>query len=220
MAYLYLVVALIVSVVLHLSAMAIALHWCGVRLKRISFGLGPVILNVGIVTFSPLLLGGSVTMLDSREGPVSESELGQAFNYKPVWIQVLVPLSGVLALGILGYGLVGSAMLPALFNGWYQFVNVFSPGSSQMRLHEVRVFAETHSFSTVLGFTATKLAAINLLPLPPLNGAQALINLIKMGQPEVSWEARLLEWAIWPGLGLFVFWCLSIFVYFYRLLMR
>lgn len=70
----------------------------------------------------------------------------------------------------------------------------------------------------MLGATAAKLAAFNLLPLPGLNGGQALINLVKMGRPEVAWEAGLVQWLVWPGLLIGASWYLAVGVYLFRLL--
>ena len=204
-----LVFAWIVSLVIHLAAMAIALHLSGVQLQRISFGIGPTIFRIGIVTVSPFLLSGSVTMLDSRVASLSEQALPRAFNYRPMWVQVLSPLSGVGALCLLGYLLIGPAMPLALLTGFKQVFNVFS----QTQLRNIQLFCETHSFATVLGFTATKLAAFNLLPLPGFNGGQALINFAKRGRPTVGWEKSLLQWSLWPSLLLLSAWVQSVAVY-------
>ncbi|MEO1391956.1 MAG: hypothetical protein AAFV90_03480 [Cyanobacteria bacterium J06634_5] len=108
-----LVLAFVVAVVVHVLSMAIALFLCGVTIKRISFGLGPAVFKVGIVTVSPLLTGGSVTPLDSRVDSIYETDLPQAFNHRPMWVQVWVPLSGVFGLGAIAYLLLGPAAVPA-----------------------------------------------------------------------------------------------------------
>jgi Zn-dependent protease len=46
-----------------------------------------------------------------------------------------------------------------------------------MLLHRAVAFASSASFGSVLAVTAAKLAAINLLPLPALNGGAAIATL-------------------------------------------
>ncbi|MEO0520105.1 MAG: site-2 protease family protein [Cyanobacteria bacterium P01_A01_bin.116] len=197
-----LLLAFVLAVVVHVLSMAIALFLCGVTIKRISFGLGPVLFKVGIVTVSPLLTGGSVTALDSRVESIYETDLPQAFNHQPMWVQVWVPLSGVFGLGAIAYLLLGTAAVPTFLSGFEQIIRgALSPFEvAQGQLRSVQQFVAGSDFLVVLGATASKLAAFNLLPLPGLNGGQALINLVKMGQPEVAWEASLVQWLVWTGL--------------------
>ncbi|MEO0708923.1 MAG: site-2 protease family protein [Cyanobacteria bacterium J06649_5] len=212
-------IAFALATVTHVLSMAIALFLCGVTIQRISFGLGPALLKFGIVTVSPLLAGGSVTMLDSRMESIHETDLSQAFNHQPMWVQVWVPLSGVVGLGAVAYGLTGSAAVSSFLAGFAQIIQGgLSPlGTAQRQLQSVQQFCEASSLQAVLGMTAAKLAAFNVLPLPGLNGGQALINLVKQGHPQVAWEAGLVQWLIWPGLLLGASWYLAMVVYLFRL---
>ncbi len=75
----------------------------GVKILRFSVGFGrPLYKRL----FGPdrtefviaaLPLGGYVKMLDEREGPVPEAELGRAFNRQPVLVRIAVVLAGPLA---------------------------------------------------------------------------------------------------------------------------
>lgn len=67
-----------------------------------------------------------------------------------------------------------------------------------------------HGFAAVPGLVCAKLGAFNLLPLPALNGGQALVNLVKWGRPEAGWEEGLSRWSAVATLLLSVAWLLAI----------
>ncbi|MBK7616035.1 MAG: RIP metalloprotease RseP [Vitreoscilla sp.] len=78
-------------------------RWCGVKVLRFSIGFGRVVwrrqpkADDTEFTLSALPLGGYVRMLDSREGQVSPSERGQAFDLKPLRQRAAVVAAGPLA---------------------------------------------------------------------------------------------------------------------------
>ena len=78
-------------------------RWCGVKVLRFSIGFGRVVwrrqpqADGTEFTLSALPLGGYVRMLDSREGSVSPSERGQAFDLKPLHHRAAVVAAGPLA---------------------------------------------------------------------------------------------------------------------------
>ena len=71
----------------------------GVRVLRFSVGFGKAIWsrrgadNTEYV-IAAIPLGGYVKMLDEREGEVSQDELDQAFNRKPVWTRIAIVAAG------------------------------------------------------------------------------------------------------------------------------
>ena len=88
---------------------------CGVRVLRFSVGFGRVLWRRQKTPTSTefvicaLPLGGYVRMLDEREGPVAPSELGRAFNRKPLWQRAAVVAAGPAANLLLAIGLYAAA---------------------------------------------------------------------------------------------------------------
>lgn len=76
---------------------------CGVRVLRFSVGFGRVVwrrqprADGTEFTLSALPLGGYVKMLDSREGPVPDAWLSQAFDRQPLRRRVAIVAAGPLA---------------------------------------------------------------------------------------------------------------------------
>ena len=76
---------------------------CGVKVLRFSIGFGRVLWRHQTTPDSTefvvcaLPLGGYVRMLDEREAPVAPSELGRAFNRKPLLQRTAVVAAGPLA---------------------------------------------------------------------------------------------------------------------------
>lgn len=90
-------------VVVHELGHYAAARGCGVRVLRFSVGFGRVLWSRrfggdrtewAIAAFP---LGGYVKMLDEREGPVAESELGRAFNRQSVGRRAIIVGAGPLA---------------------------------------------------------------------------------------------------------------------------
>ncbi len=76
---------------------------CGVRVLRFSIGFGRVLWRRQATPESTefvicaLPLGGYVRMLDEREAPVPEAELGRAFNRKPLAQRAAIVVAGPVA---------------------------------------------------------------------------------------------------------------------------
>jgi regulator of sigma E protease len=73
---------------------------CGVRVLRFSIGFGRVLWrrqaapDATEFVVCALPLGGYVRMLDEREAPVAEPELGRAFNRKSLWQRAAIVVAG------------------------------------------------------------------------------------------------------------------------------
>jgi regulator of sigma E protease len=77
----------------------LAARLTGVGIKRLSVGMGPVLIKKkwrsGVeFAFSLLPIGGYVSLMDEREGKVSPKERPHAFNRKPAWIRVIILAAG------------------------------------------------------------------------------------------------------------------------------
>lgn len=94
------VVVLGVVIVVHEYGHYLAARLCGVKVLRFSVGFGrPLAMRrmgrdgtewaIAAIPF-----GGYVKMLDEREAPVAEHELGRAFNRQNVWKRVLIVVAG------------------------------------------------------------------------------------------------------------------------------
>ena len=74
---------------------------CGVKVLRFSVGFGRVLWrrqsspDATEFVVAALPLGGYVSMLDEREGPVAESELKHAFNRQPLSRRAAIVIAGV-----------------------------------------------------------------------------------------------------------------------------
>lgn len=76
---------------------------CGVKVLQFSIGFGRALYTRRLgrdgteFILAAFPLGGYVKMLDEREAPVAEHELGRAFNRQPVWKRMAVVVAGPLA---------------------------------------------------------------------------------------------------------------------------
>lgn len=75
---------------------------CGVKVLRFSIGFGSALYRWHDkrgteFVIAAIPLGGYVKMLDEREGPVDEAELGQAFNRKDVKKRIAIVAAGPIA---------------------------------------------------------------------------------------------------------------------------
>ncbi|MBI5921213.1 MAG: RIP metalloprotease RseP [Betaproteobacteria bacterium] len=93
-------VALGVLIVVHELGHFLVARLCGIKVLRFSVGFGRVLLarcygadrTEWVISAFPL--GGYVRMLDEREAPVAEHELGRAFNRQAIWKRILVVGAG------------------------------------------------------------------------------------------------------------------------------
>ncbi|BBP01353.1 RIP metalloprotease RseP [Sulfuriferula nivalis] len=97
------VAALAILVVVHESGHYLAARWVGVKVLRFSVGFGQPLLikrwgaDATEWSIGAIPLGGYVKMLDEREAPVAEHELGRAFNRQTVWARMIIVVAGPVA---------------------------------------------------------------------------------------------------------------------------
>ena len=113
----YFVLALTVLIAVHEYGHYWAARRLGVGVLRFSLGFGPVIWRYqkakGETEFvlSAFPIGGYVKMVDEREGPVSDEDLGRAFNRKSVPAKMAIVLAGPIANFILAILVYWTALM-------------------------------------------------------------------------------------------------------------
>ena len=216
------VAALALLVCIHIGTMAALGHGLGIKVRRISMGFGPPLFSVGIFQLRLLPVAGSVAFKDTRTEDVpddiSPDDFDDAFNHKPRAIQVLLPLAGAASLALVALLLHPGSALASISHGFVQIVaGGLSPlGTAQGLIDGGRAFAAQQGFVPLVGMVAAKLAALNLLPLPAMNGGQALLALLKRDPREdtAPWLQRLIEWGLWLWVALALSWLVAIGCFF------
>ena len=116
------VFALAVLVTVHEAGHFFVARWCGVKVLRFSVGFGrPIFRKIGKdgteYVFAWLPLGGYVSMMDSRNNTLSDSDLKVAFDLKSPWRRIAIvaagPLVNLLFAGLL-YAVVQVSGTPQL----------------------------------------------------------------------------------------------------------
>ncbi len=144
---------------------------CGVKVLRFSVGFGRVLWrrqpNPDSTEFvvCALPFGGYVRMLDEREGDVPPPQLALAFNRKPLWQRAAIVAAGPLA----------NLALAAVFALPLRLGTAGALGSAY----------QTVLLSIV--FWNCVLAIFNLVPIPPLDGANVVYGLLPPRQ-QYSWR--------------------------------
>lgn len=213
------VAALALLTCIPLLAMAAFGRACGITVRQVSLGFGPRVLSFGIFQLHAVPLNGSVRFKDTREEgePFDKPAdyFDDAFNHKSRMVQVLLPLAGVAALAAVAIVLRGQAAIPSLTHGFAQVLTgALDPLSTGRQLVDgVAAFARLHAFPSLLGMLAAKMAAVNLLPLPFMNGGHALLTLVTRDLRETpAWQHKLMAVSVWVWLALLASWLVAIFV--------
>ena len=207
-----LLLCLILFMLLHISVMTACARAVGITVRSVSYGVGPTLLAMGKVHVKLLPVAGNVVLKDTREEMLHDDDpcLG-AYNFQPLWKQLLLPLSGVGVLLALSLGIMGAP-------GWDSFVAAFGQifhgalaplSTAQELLGEGETFARTHGFALVFALISLKLCAFNLLPFAGLNGGQALLAIARGGRAFVAWEETLTKWMLLPGLAILLAWIVA-----------
>ncbi|AQR70648.1 hypothetical protein BZG29_21795 [Janthinobacterium sp. LM6] len=207
-----LLLCLLIFMLIHISVMAACARLFGITVRSVSYGVGPTLLSWGKVHVKLLPLAGNVVLKDTREETLYDDDpCLDAYNFQPLWKQVLLPLSGVAVLLALSLGIMGAS-------GWDSFVAAFGQifhgalaplSTAQELLGEGETFARTHGFALVFTLFSLKLCAFNLLPFAGLNGGQALLAIARGGKPYVTWEETAAKWLLLPGLAVLLAWLVA-----------
>ena len=175
----YLFLSLSIAVFLHLLAMAVTARMFGVSIVEFSYGVGPKIGQINNIIIKLIPISGHVKMLDSREQDLAEHELQFAYDHTSRFVRSFIIISGCIFLILIAFILIGSDAFYSLLDGFRQIVTgILSPTeTAQVYIENIGKFIYSSSFLAIFSMTATKIAAVNLLPIPILNGGQALLEL-------------------------------------------
>lgn len=204
---------IVLLVFVHVTAMAACARLFGIAVTRIGYGIGPAILDVGLVRIAPLPLGGYVRLAMSTDGP-KRPPADRTFDTQPRWKRVLLLLAGPAVLLALGYALLGVEAGPAFAHGFVQWVGgALAPfGTAQAGLHAARSWADGHALPVLVGMGACKMAAFQLLPFIGSNGMQAVATLLPAGLARAPAYARLRPGLIALGFVLPLGWLIALLV--------
>ena len=151
-----------------------------VQIERVKLGTGPQLFARGKFTLAPLPFSAFVRMLDTRETS-EDVDRELAYDCQSRLVRVAIALSGPLALLLGAIALRGTT-------GWKSFLFAFgqilsgaiAPATRGVELASGYMqAAESGGFVTALGVVLSKMAAINLLPVPSLGGGMALCELLQ-----------------------------------------
>lgn len=212
-----LIVVCLISVV-HVTSLATAAHLTGVPVREISFGMGGQLLRFGIVKLRYLPFGGHIKLKHTQTEELSPAESHDAFDRQPAWVQALIPLSA--CIGVLGVSMLmlGSSAWPLFIAGFWQFfVGALAPlSSAQVLINDFVGYLKADGFTAGFGFLCAKVAAINLLPLPLLNGGDAIMALLGVHNWSERLELRLKQISLTLLLLLYGSWLVAIGTYIWR----
>lgn len=208
-------IAFVTYVIFHTTIIVVCTKLAGIKILEIAYGVGPKIIEREVLKIGLLPIAGWVSLLDSREHDIPENEIQFAFNHKPWPLQVLVPFSSCIIILVLSFVFLGIDAFNSFAIAFKQIIlgaiTPFSYGKNQIA--NIVTFIDNNSIFTIIVIIQTKLVAFNLLPLSILNGGQALVNLLKMGRPEVSWEIVTMKISFLVFLLLLLSWGLAVIGY-------
>jgi membrane-associated protease RseP (regulator of RpoE activity) len=172
-----LLAAAVVSVVVHLMSMAAAGRLSGASVERIGLFIGPRVWQVEVreVVFELRLipLGGYV-------------KFGDDFQKLHPVKRIFTALCGCLALILLAAVVFGAPeALQKVVRGFSQIISgALSPRAvGAALLYALYEFVRDNPLAASVGLVASKMAAANLLPLPVMNGGDALLMLLNWMRP-------------------------------------
>jgi hypothetical protein len=189
--------------ILHVTTMGLlGTLWFKLPIERIAFGSGKRWLQISIaaipVSFGILFFTGSVKFSDI------ESSLEPKLHG---WQRSLVELSGCAVLLGLAAVIMRRRATFDVFTFWQQFIEgALSPfGQAQLLLKDLGRYLAGLDELSILAAMSFGMAAMNLLPLPPLNGGNAIMHLVSSTLSPLTLRDQ--EWLFRMGFLTFLFGC-------------
>jgi hypothetical protein len=197
-----LLVSCALLVICHIGTYALLGLWWRLRITEIQLFYGPSLkiqLPFARLQIGCIPLGGCVQFAKRNEGDIqTDSTLGDRLNFQqdlPRWRQTLLTVSGPITVLIVAMVLLGPSEAALSFGrGFGQLVEgCLSPRAKATEwLRSYFGLWQTHQFTLATGILAAKMAMLNLLPLPPMAGGQAVMSLFA---PRV-FPLSLLYWSL------------------------
>ena len=192
----------------------------GVSIRQISFGVGPRLLQFRKFVVRAFPFASWVKFKDTRSDECVDRSAARAshdaYNHQPRIVQAAIALAGPASLVAVTLLLRYETGLSEVLAGFRQiFAGSLQPLSvAQAYISATQSLAAIGGFGALTAVLAGKLAAFNLVPLPMLNGGQALLALLrKPGDEPVAWQTSLLKWTTLPWCALLLSWLVA-FVYY------
>jgi membrane-associated protease RseP (regulator of RpoE activity) len=210
--------SVVLCVLLHMFVIALCGAAFGVTVREISLGLGPRAFGIGRFTFRALPFGGAVRFKDSREEALDASDMHGALDGRSLLVQIVIGLSGCLALLALAIVALQAEGVQAFLNGFVEIVTgALSPmDKAQALLAQAQQRLAGAPFMAVLGLVAAKLAAFNLLPLPAANGGYVIAMIARGVGIAKFWPQGLTPVLLLVYLAIAISWLWALVVYLVR----
>lgn len=182
MALVLLVVATVLTTLISTVAGAVALKVLRIGVPRVDLGAwGPrahFVVAGSDISMSPWLLSGSSTFKDVSNSDVYGGRPGKLFSSFSRVSRALLTLVGPAAVLALAYALAGDGVFAAVGSAFAQILSGALHPLTQAQAY-LSAFEEMARWSplTAAGVLLAKFAAFFLLPVAPLNGGQALVEL-------------------------------------------
>lgn len=179
-----LIPAVVLAALVSTLAGALAARAAGVGVPRVDLGiLGPrlrVAAGASSLTISPWLVGGSCTLKDVSNIEAYPGAPGNPFSAYGRFARAALVLAGPGAVFLAAALLAGGDAAPALRSAFAQVATgALDPlGAAQAYLAAFQAVAAQDP-AAALGIALAKFTAVLLLPVPPLNGGHALVELLR-----------------------------------------
>lgn len=207
--------SVVLCMLLHMFVIALFGAAFGVTVRELSLGLGPKAFSIGRFTFRALPFGGSVRFKDSREEELDADDMRGALDDRSLVVQIVIGLSGCLALLALAIVVLQAEGVQAFLNGFVEIVaGALSPmDQAQALLAQAQQRLAGAPFVAVLGLVAAKLAAFNLLPLPAANGGYVIATIARGMGVAKFWPQALTPVLLLAYLAIAIAWLWALVVY-------
>jgi membrane-associated protease RseP (regulator of RpoE activity) len=165
-------------VALHVLPMALLGRWFGASLEETRIGFSPSLLRLRLagapMTIGAVLLSGSARFAEPDAAQPNRRTL-QALGLPPFVLVCLVGCLTLLAVGYAIHGIGVAAQVDSTLATVWSLIT--SPSETAPRVTSTIARAvQGQSALQTFGWAAVVLGVLNLLPIPPLNGGQLLLE--------------------------------------------
>lgn len=206
--------------ILHLSAIGIVGVLSGATLKQTSLGFGPVLFRSRLrgaeVIVRLLPMNGHVQFWRSDDEPPAPQGT-PLFDDLPAYKRTATHLAGALVVFVVGSAIAGSLLWREAADGVIDlFRGALAPTSTGADLlAEMMMAARERPYHVLVSLLFVKVAAWNLLPIPPLNGGAVLLDLA-VPRSRTGARAAALTVGIFITLAGFIAWAIALVTFLRR----